>query len=98
MELNKTNTTPEQPLITEADIPRGNPDLSVVSDKPGLIEIPESIRAKALGDMAEVAVQTVEVVRGGRFNSGVIPIENPGPQAINQAVTNGSFPAENVRR
>lgn len=67
-----------------------------------MIEMPEDFRIPTLVEAPAHASDE----RSGLYGNGVvvvdkgpgIPIKNPGPQAINQAVANGSFPAENVRR
>lgn len=75
------------------------------NNAPQMIEMPEHIRAglpeSTARDLGGPAVRS-----GGMFGNGVItvdkgpgiPVENPGPQSINQAVANGSLPAEYVRR
>lgn len=96
MEHTNTNTPK---LITVEDVPTTTPvEVHVASEPHDMIQLPESLKPvsdETAHDLGEVALSPAS---GGRFGNGVIPIENPGPMAIRQAVQNGSFPAENVRR
>ena len=71
------------------------------AEQPEFIEIPEAImpleQRRQLGDVAlstESATASNEPVplENGRFGRGVEPVENPGPQAFNQASANGTLP------
>lgn len=90
MNDNKNTALPtEAPqLITPDDIPKGRPDLHLVAEPTTLIEMPEEIKTglpaletRGLGSMA-----LSNSVESGRFGAGVVPVENPGPQAIRQSL------------
>lgn len=90
MNDNKNLTLPtEAPqLITPDDIPKGQPDLQLVPQPTELIEMPAEIKAglpaAATAELGSMMLSGS--TEGGRFGAGVVPVENPGPQAIRQSL------------
>ena len=74
--------TPQEPVITIPDSVRE------------ALEASQTVEKVNLG---QVALNGVVELPDGRFNNGVVEVENPGPQAIKQAVQNGSLDPNLVR-